>query len=161
MSTLEETPGIGSQMDFIAYYSSILVFVFLVPMSIVLWNAGLMGGLRRYGEIGVRMAMGETRGHIYRMMLAESVMIGLAGSVLGTALGLAVSYYLQVKGVNIGGMLQNTPIMIEQTVRARVTPTSWVLGFIPGLAATLLGTGFSGIGIFRRQTAQLAKELEG
>jgi putative ABC transport system permease protein len=36
---------------------------------------------------------------------------------------------------------------------------SWVLGFVPGLTATLLGTGISGIGIFRRQTAQLAKEL--
>lgn len=161
MSTLEETPGIGSQMDFIAYYSSILIFVFLVPMSIVLWNAGLMGGLRRYGEIGVRLAMGETRGHIYRSMLAESVMIGLAGSVLGTALGLGVSYYLQAKGVSIGAMFQNSSIMIEHTVRARVTPMSWVLGFVPGLAATLLGTGFSGIGIFRRQTAQLAKELGG
>jgi putative ABC transport system permease protein len=49
--------------------------------------------------------------------------------------------------------------MIEETVRARVTSTSWVLGFVPGLAATLLGTGISGIDIFRRQTAQLAKEL--
>ena len=60
-------------------------------------------------------------------------MIGLAGSVVGTALGLAVSYYLQAKGVNIGGMLQNAPIMIERTVRARVTPVSYVLGFLPGL----------------------------
>jgi putative ABC transport system permease protein len=159
MFTLRDAPGFGSQMDYFEYFSSVLVLVFLVPMSLVLWNAGLMGGLRRYGEIGIRLAIGESRGRIYRSMLAESVMIGLAGSVLGTALGLAISYYLQVRGVSLGAMLQGSSIMIEETVRARVTPTSWVLGFVPGLAATLLGTGISGIDIFRRQTAQLAKEL--
>lgn len=159
MFTLRDAPGFGSQVDYFEYFSSVLVLVFLVPMSLVLWNVGLMGGLRRYGEIGIRLAIGESRGRIYRSMLAESVMIGLAGSVLGTALGLAISYYLQVRGVSLGAMLQGSSIMIEETVRARVTPTSWVLGFVPGLAATLLGTGISGIDIFRRQTAQLAKEL--
>jgi putative ABC transport system permease protein len=159
MFTLRDAPGVGSQMDYFEYFSSLLVLVFLVPMSIVLWNAGLMGGLRRYGEIGLRLAIGESHRRIYGSMLAESVLIGLAGSILGTALGLAVSYYLQVRGVSLGNMLQGTSIMIEETVRARVTPMSWVLGFVPGLTATLLGTGISGIGIFRRQTAQLAKEL--
>lgn len=159
MFTLRDAPGVGSMMDYLEYFSSILVVVFLVPMTIVLWNAGLMGGLRRYGEIGLRMAIGESHGRIYGSMLAESVLIGLAGTILGTALGLAVSYYLQVKGVSLGSMFQGTTIMIEETVRARVTPMSWILGFVPGLAATLLGTGISGIGIFRRQTAQLAKEL--
>ena len=147
-------------MDYFEYFSFVLILVFVVPMSIVLWNAGLMGGLRRYGEIGIRLALGESRGHIYRSMLGESLMIGLAGSILGTALGLAVSYYLQARGVDIGSMFQNSSIMIEETVRTRVTPMSWILGFVPGLAATLLGTGISGIGIFRRRTAQLAKEME-
>ena len=104
-------------MDYFEYFSFVLILVFVVPMSIVLWNAGLlMGGLRRYGEIGIRLALGESRGHIYRSMLGESLMIGLAGSILGTALGLAVSYYLQARGVDIGSMFQNSSIMIEETV---------------------------------------------
>jgi putative ABC transport system permease protein len=35
-----------------------------------------------------------------------------------------------------------------------------VIGFVPGHSATLLGTSIAGIGIYRRQTAQLAKELQ-
>jgi putative ABC transport system permease protein len=41
-----------------------------------------------------------------------------------------------------------------------VTPTAYYVGFVPGLAATFLGSAVSGVGVFRRQTAQLFKELE-
>jgi putative ABC transport system permease protein len=93
-------------------------------------------------------------------MIAESMIIGIIGSVLGTAIGLTVSYVLQAKGINIGSMLQSSSILITNTVRARVTPVSYYLGFIPGLGATFLGTSISGIGIYKRQTSQLAKEME-
>jgi putative ABC transport system permease protein len=93
-------------------------------------------------------------------MIAESLMIGIAGSFLGTAIGLILAYYLQVHGFNIGGMLRNNSIMINNIIRAQITPSSYAVGFIPGILATLCGTALSGIGIYRRQTAQLFKELE-
>jgi len=160
MVALRESSGLASELDMFSYVYAVLILIFIVPMSIVLWNAGLMGSLRRYGEIGVRMAIGEDKGHIYRSMIAESMIIGIIGSVLGTAIGLTVSYVLQAKGINIGSMLQSSSILITNTVRARVTPVSYYLGFIPGLGATFLGTSISGIGIYKRQTSQLAKEME-
>ena len=54
-----------------------------------MWNAGLIGTLRRYGEFGVRLAMGESKGGVYRSLLAEAVIIGILGSIAGTILGLA------------------------------------------------------------------------
>jgi putative ABC transport system permease protein len=104
--------------------------------------------------------MGESKGHLYRSMITESLMIGAVGSIIGTALGLAFSYYLQVKGINVGSMMQNASMMINDVIRAKVTPFSFVVGFIPGLIATFLGTAISGIGIYKRQTSQLIKELE-
>lgn len=160
MMEFRASSGLASYLDLAEYFSSFLVAIFVVAMSIVLWNAGLMGSLRRYGEIGVRLAVGEDKGHVYRSMIAESVMIGIAGSLLGTALGLAASYYLQAKGINLAGMLQSSQILVQDTIRARVTATSYYLGFIPGLCATVLGTSLSGVGIYRRQTSQLAKEME-
>ena len=130
-------------------------------MSIVLWNAGLMSSLRRFGEFGVRLAIGEDKGHLYRSLLVESLLIGLVGSVLGTALGLASPLTtLQVHGMDISGLLKNSSMMISDVLRARVTPVSWVIGFVPGLVATLLGAAISGLGIFRRRTADLTKELQ-
>lgn len=139
---------------------SLILFVFIFVMSLVLWNAGLRNGIRRYGEIGVRLALGETKAHIYLSMIWEAIIIGFFASVIGTALGLAVSYYLQIHGINISGLMKNVSMVMGSTMRAQVTAKSYMIGFVPGLFASVLGAIFSGIGIYRRQTAQLFKELE-
>ena len=160
MNTLRNQGGLAEYFDMISSVSSAAILIFIMAMSIVLWNAGLMGNLRRYGEIGARLAIGEDKGHIYRSMIAESLMIGCIGSVLGTALGLAISYYLQVRGINISFLAKDASMMVSNVWRAQVTTPSYVIGFIPGLLATFLGTSISGIGIYRRQTSTLMKELE-
>ena len=160
MTTLGEQGIMGDILQLSTYAVTIVVGVFVFAMSIVLWNAGLMNGIRRYGEIGVRLAMGESKGAIYRTMIIESVCIGLAGSVIGTIAGLAASYYLQIVGFDISDMLQKSSIMISSVIRAKVSVTSYYIGFFPGVFASVLGTIFAGIGIYRRQTSQLFKELE-
>ena len=139
---------------------AIIVAVFVMAMSIVLWNAGLMNGLRRYGEIGVRLALGESKADVYIAMVLEAVFIGIFGSIIGTALGLGVSYWMQIVGMDFSGIFNRSAVMMTSVLRCRVTPTSYGIGFIPGLFASVIGTMFAGIGIFRRQTAQLFKELE-
>jgi len=160
MMTLREQNGLGEYLNMVGFWVSLILLVFFFVMSVVLWNAGLMSGIRRYGEIGVRLAIGESKDRLYLSMLSESVLIGIAGSVLGTFLGLTVSYYLQEKGLDISSMTKGSDVIMANIIRARITPVSYYIGFIPGLLATLLGTAISGISIFKRQTAQLFKELE-
>jgi putative ABC transport system permease protein len=160
MQTLKEQPGMDLMLGRLTFVVSIVVGMFLVAMSLVLWNAGLIGSLRRYGEIGVRLAIGEDKTHVYQSMIYESLMIGVLGAAAGTILGLAVSYYLQVKGIDISGMMKKVTFLMPTVLRSRITPFAFVIGFIPGLLATLIGTAIAGRGIFKRQTAQLFKELE-
>ncbi len=139
---------------------SIIAGIFVMAMSIVLWNSGLMNGIRRYGEIGIRLAMGEPKGNIYRAMILESICIGVVGSVIGTAAGLGVSYWMQYAGIDFGSMTQKYTLIMSTVFRAKVTETSYYIGFIPGIFASVIGTIFAGVGIYRRQTSQLFKELE-
>jgi putative ABC transport system permease protein len=161
MLTLEEQQGLGEYLSYVEAFSSVMVVVFVMAMSLVLWNAGLLGGLRRHGEVGVRLAIGEDKGHVYRSMLAESLCIGIAGSVVGTLLGLAVVHALHVKGIDMGRFLKGSSLMFSSVVRTRITAATCYLGFVPGLFSTLLGTALSGIRIYKRNTAQLFKEFEG
>jgi putative ABC transport system permease protein len=160
MVTLRDQPGMALMIDSLSYATAAILGVFLFVMSLVLWNAGLLGSLRRYGEIGVRLAIGESKGHIFRSMIYESLMIGFLGTLAGTGLGLGLSFYLQVKGIDISSLMKNAAIMIPSVLHSQVRPFAFVIGFIPGLLATLLGTAISGRGIYKRQTAQLFKELE-
>jgi putative ABC transport system permease protein len=160
MDTLINQSGLAEMLGMWSSMIGIILAVFILPMSIVLWNAGLMGSIRRYGETGVRLALGEANGHVYRSLIVESLMVGLAGTLAGTALGLGAAYILQSKGVNLGSLFQNASILMASTIRARITPEGFVVGFVPGLLATLLGSCISGIGIYRRKTSRLLKELE-
>jgi len=160
MMTLQEQGGLGEYLAMAENYTGLMVFVLVGVLSLVLWNTGLIGGLRRYGEIGVRLAIGEDKGRVYRSMVAESVAIGIIGSVIGTAIGLGLAFWIQVKGVNMGEIMGSGAMLISNTIRTRITPQTYYIGFIPGVLSTVLGAMLAGIGIFKRQTAQLFKELE-
>lgn len=160
--TMRDDQSISLFIDMSNYMGVLITGVFILAMSLVLWNAGLLGGLRRYGEIGLRLAIGEEKGHIYRTMLYESVMIGIAGTIVGTAIGLCFAWILQEYGLNIGEFTKNASasVMMPTVIRARITATDFYIGFIPGVLSTVVGTALSGIGIYKRKTAQLFKELE-
>jgi putative ABC transport system permease protein len=160
MIRLRDQNDLGSLIDLMEGVVGIISFVFILIMSIVLWNAGLVGGLRRYGEVGLRLAIGEEKGHIYRSMIGESFIIGIAGSVIGVAIGLTLSWIIQQKGLDFSSVMQNATMLMPGVFRTRITPEAWFIGFIPGIFATVLGTMLSGIGIYRRQTASLFKELQ-
>jgi putative ABC transport system permease protein len=160
MGTLPEESGLSDYLAMVDFMAIILILIFVLAMSVVLWNAGLMGSLRRYGEIGVRLAVGEDKGHVYRTLIMESVMIGFFGSVLGTLAGVGISYWMQIYGLDFGALFKHSSMMISNVYRAQVTTGSFFIGFAPGIISTVLGTAIAGIGIYKRQTSQLFKELE-
>lgn len=160
MRTLAEQNGLGEYLALARYMVGILSLIFVAAMSVVLWNVGLIGGLRRYGEIGLRLAFGEEKGHVYRSVIAESLLIGVGGSAIGTAVGLAAAWYLQVHGIDLTPFLGKSSMMISSVARAKISAQTFYVGFIPGTLSTVLGAALSGVGIYRRQTAQLFKELE-
>ncbi len=151
---------LGGYLKLVDSAAFLIVFIFVFAMSIVLWNTGLIGGLRRYGEVGVRLAIGEAKGHIYKSMIYESALIGIIGSVFGTILGLSFAYWIQEKGIDIGSMMKGATMMMPGKFHAKIVPEAYYIGFIPGLFSSTLGTMLSGIGIYKRKTAQLFKELE-
>jgi len=160
MKTLAQQNNMGFLVEYSGKLQSILIAVFILAMSLILWNAGLLGGLRRYGEFGMRLAIGEEKSHVYKTMLLESLIIGFFASVTGLAFGMLIAFYLQEKGVDLGMMMKSASIMMPQVFRAQITPWTWVAGFIPGFVSTQIGTMLAGAGIYKRQTAQLFKELE-
>jgi len=160
MKSLSNQGSLGLYVNMVELWTIMISMIFIIAMSLVLWNAGLLGGLRRYGEVGLRLAMGEEKGHVFRTMIYEAVMIGIAGSIAGTIIGLFFAWLIQKYGINVSGMMEGSAVMIPSHIRARIQPVDFYIGFIPGLISTVIGTMLAGIGIYKRQTAKLFKELE-
>ncbi|MDO9633489.1 MAG: FtsX-like permease family protein [Paludibacter sp.] len=151
-------------MDFMIVYAEnaqfIIILIFVFAMSIVLWNAGLLGGLRRYGEFGLRLAIGENKNETYWSLVGEAVLVGLVGSVIGIAFGLLFSWLMQEYGIDAGDMIKDSTIIMPTVFRAQINTTTFFIGFIPGVLSTVIGAMLAGIGIYKRQTANLFKELQ-
>jgi len=160
MKTLGEQNTMGTYLALIDSITGMFVFIFILIMSIVLWNTGLIGGLRRYQEFGIRLALGEEKGHIYKTMIYEAVLIGVIGSIVGTILGLIVTLLMQTYGIDISGMLKDATMMMPSVLKSKFTPQLLYIGFIPGVVAMVIGNMLAGIGIYKRETATLFKELE-
>ncbi len=163
MLALRDGNQMGTMVDISGAMLAIMGGVFMVVVIIVLWNMGLMNGLRRYGEVGLRLAMGESKGQVYRSMISEAVIIGLTGTVIGTGIGMALTYYVQENGIDYTKGIEaisSSSIVMPNIFYAQVTPDLFYVGFIPGVLSTVLGTMLAGLAIYNREMAQLFKELE-
>lgn len=62
----------------------------LLVSALLVYGAVSFTVVQRRRSIGILRALGATRGEILTLSLAEAAMLGMAGAVLGTALGVAV-----------------------------------------------------------------------
>ena len=162
MVALRDGSQLATMVDFSNVALGVMAGIFLVIVMIVLWNMGLMNGLRRYGEIGLRLAIGESKGQVYRSMVNEAVLIGFVGTLIGTILGVSLTYYVQEFGIDYSEAVNQISgtMVVPNVFYAKVTPELYYIGFIPGVLATVLGTMLAGLAIYKREMSQLFKELE-
>ena len=163
MLALRDGNQMGSMVDISNAMLAIMGSIFLIVVMVVLWNMGLMNGLRRYGEVGLRLAIGEPKGHVYRSLITEALIIGIIGTILGTGIGIAITYYVQVNGIDYTKgieALSNSSMIMPNVFYAQVTSDLFYIGFFPGVLATVLGTMLAGVAVYKREMAQLFKDLE-
>jgi putative ABC transport system permease protein len=92
-------------------------------------NIMIISVLERRSEIGLRRALGATRGHIRIQFLSEAVLLGLLGGAVGVALGVvSTAVYANIKG-------WTTVVPIEAWVGGLAS--SLIIGAVAGLMPAL------------------------
>jgi putative ABC transport system permease protein len=86
----------GQATRLLQIMSAIVTVVALIVGGVGIMNIMLVAVRERYGEIGIRKAIGASPGDILAQFLVEAVLIGLAGGIIGIALG-----YAFIKGVEL------------------------------------------------------------
>ena len=90
--------------------------------------------LRRSGEIGVRRALGASRGQIFLQSLVEAGTVGLAGGVLGLGLALVGLYAVRQQPVEYAKLATLDGQMLLLTFGLTLV-ASLLAGFLPALRA--------------------------
>jgi ABC-type lipoprotein release transport system permease subunit len=94
-------PMVAVSTRFHEVVSSVVLLVFLVVIAAAVANPVLMAVLERTREFGIMLALGMSRSRLLGLVFLETMLLGAAGLVLGNAIGLAVTGYFAVGGMNL------------------------------------------------------------
>ncbi|MEK6793234.1 MAG: FtsX-like permease family protein [Spirochaetota bacterium] len=134
---------IGRLAQFMTATYNIMYFVIALLGAFIITNVIMMVVLERKREIGIMKAMGFSRAEILGLFLSEGVLLGAAGSIAGSALGLLITGLLMIKGVDLGSAssaLGNFPLdtVIFPTVSLFSVLTACVLGAVTAAIVSFL-----------------------
>jgi putative ABC transport system permease protein len=119
-----------------------LAFLVVFITSLAIFNTMTMSVMERTSEIGVMRAMGLTRLEALRMLVAEALVIGLAGVLAGASLGSLASLYLERHGFTLSETLADrmgAAFPMKSTFYADLTPEVALGGIVLGLAIAAVG----------------------
>jgi len=98
-----------------------------------------MGAFERVGEFGTMMAIGNRRSVIFRLVMAENVLIGAIGSTAGLLVGVAVALAISAIGIPMPPPPSSD---VGYMAHIRVVPSELVLAFAVGFLATIAAAVF-------------------
>jgi len=117
--------------------SNILIMGF-VGLSVAFGIAAVLvvSVIQRSQDIGILRAMGATRGQIQRVFLLQGALLGLVGSVVGSALGAgALIYFHAVAREANGGEL--FPLLLERQTFVVTAIVATLTGILAAMAPAL------------------------
>lgn len=160
-------PALADNVEFHNLLTYIILFVVFVVVTLGIANTVLMGVMERTHEFGVMLALGTAPAKIARIVLAEAVLLGLAGVTLGDMLGAGLVAWFGSQGIDMsqyakavqmmpgltgivyprisaGQLLMLSTLVLATTVLASVYPawkaaTLMPVAAIRGTRATLHG----------------------
>jgi hypothetical protein len=118
--------------------------VSLLVGAIGIANVTLVSVLERVGEIGLRRALGAARRHIAAQFLLESTAMGLAGGIIGAALGTLVI-------VGVSASKTWTPVL-DPWVPLGAPPLGAVIGLLSGTYPSLRAASLEPVEALRAGT---------
>lgn len=110
-----------------------LIILFMVLLGVA--NSVNMSVFERVGEFGTMMSLGNRSSQVSRLVLIESVLLGLIGGCIGVALGTALALIISAIGIP---MPPPPNANMGYTARIQIVPSALAVSFAIGFTATVL-----------------------
>lgn len=112
-----------------------LIVLFMVLLSVA--NSVNMSAFERVAEFGTMMALGNTTGHVFRLIVTENIIVGFLGGALGVVLGIVLAVVISAIGIP---MPPPPNANLGYTAFIRIVPEEIGMAFAVGLVATVVAS---------------------
>jgi ABC-type antimicrobial peptide transport system permease subunit len=88
------------------YYLMIFMIIILLALGFGIVNTMLMAVLERIKELGMLKAVGMSRKRIFRMIMMETIFLGLTGAFVGMAISYLMIWWTGRTGLDLSSLYQ-------------------------------------------------------
>ncbi|GAB5555899.1 MAG: ABC transporter permease [Schleiferiaceae bacterium] len=97
----EISPELGYADEIMAQMLFLFIGIIMLALAFGIVNNMLMAVLERKRELGMLQAVGMNKGKVFKMIVLETLYIGLAGGPLGILVGYITVTYFGAKGIDL------------------------------------------------------------
>jgi putative ABC transport system permease protein len=139
-----------------------LIIIFGASMGII--NSFLMNIMNRLPEFGVLRAIGVGKGQMLMMIMTESLILGIAGTVLAMIPGTMLVLHLQAHPINyerIFRTLQGTPMgTMDATMGTVFVPASIAVVLLTGILISVIASAYPAFIAIGKKPSEIMRVLE-
>ena len=123
-------------------YGPILMLLLGVIALTTVVNTVLMSVMERVREIGALRAIGFQRGTVVKMILSESMLIGIVGTAAGIILGMSVAIWLNHVGIDFSSAMESVDFPMKPIIYPDPSLMTAVKSGIFGLVVALVAAWY-------------------
>ncbi len=135
-------PGLRQAIEMDLVSGLIFYGLLIIVVAFSILNTFLMAIFERTKEFGVMMAIGTTPRRLTKVLLVESLAMTLIGIIAGIILGIVVTYYFQVHGIDFSG---GSELLSQFGITGRMYPKLSLLSVSIGPFMVLFFTFFAAL----------------
>ena len=135
-------PGLRQAIEMDLVSGLIFYGLLIIVVAFSILNTFLMAIFERTKEFGVMMAIGTSPRRLTKVLLVESMAMTLIGIIAGIILGIVVTYYFQVHGIDFSG---GSELLSQFGISGRMYPKLSLLSVSIGPFMVLFFTFFAAL----------------
>lgn len=136
----QEQGGLGKliRVSYVMFIMFILILAIVAGLTIL--NTMMMSVFERTHEIGMIRALGMKRMKILTMIISESAVIGIIGSLIGGITGSAIAYFFFEKvGIDYSGVMDAAQgWYMDPVMKGDFEISQFLIGFVAGVLLTII-----------------------
>ena len=138
----ELMPGLRQAIEMDLVSGLIFYGLLIIVVAFSILNTFLMAIFERTKEFGVMMAVGTTPRRLTKILLIESMSMTLIGIITGICIGIGITYYFQIHGIDFSG---GSELLSQFGISGRMYPKLSMLSVSIGPFMVLFFTLFAAL----------------